>query len=77
MTDVIEWMAERYVRLTLAPDTRARIYTTLAMLLENNVQLVSALDKLYDVFTDGGTSKSPLQPSSWPRPARAFATDNR
>ena len=49
---------ERYVRWMLAPDVRAQIYTTLAMLLENKVQLINALDKLYEVYSNGGKQRS-------------------
>lgn len=54
MTDPRAWLADRYVRLTLTPDVRAQIYTTLAMLLENKIQLIAALDKLFEVYSDGG-----------------------
>lgn len=54
MTDATQWLTTRWVRLALSPDLRAQIYTTLAMLLENKVPLVRALDKLYEVHSDGG-----------------------
>lgn len=49
-----DWLTRKYVRLALGHDARAQIYTTLAMLLENGVQLIAAVDKLYEVHSDNG-----------------------
>jgi type II secretory pathway component PulF len=50
-------LMEHYVKLTLSADLRAQIYTTLALLLENKVQLIKALEKLYEVYSDEGKNR--------------------
>lgn len=61
MIDLNDWLLRKYVRLGFGPDERAQLYTTLAMLLENGVQLVKAIDRLYGVHSlDGKNTKGPI-----------------
>lgn len=58
MIDLNDSLLRFYVRAGFGPNARAQIYSTLAMLLDNGVQLIKAIDRLYAVHSQDGRKAS-------------------